>query len=117
MTSPSADAPASATSRRVALAGGIVGALAVVEFTSGVIQGYYAPLLTDIARRLGIADADVNWLERAAYEERHRLAEFEEILMHGEHRTAVTRLGGDVDGAAIFMDGKPRFGGRKAGKA
>lgn len=51
--------------RRVALAGGIVGALAAVEFTSGVIQGYYTPLLTDIARRLSIHDADVNWLEAA----------------------------------------------------
>lgn len=42
---------------------GVVGLLAVVEFTSGVIQGYYTPMLTDIARALGIHDADVNWLE------------------------------------------------------
>ncbi|GAA1133048.1 MFS transporter [Citricoccus alkalitolerans] len=41
----------------------IVGFLAFVEFTSGVLQGYYAPLLTDIARHLGVNDADVNWLE------------------------------------------------------
>ena len=41
----------------------IVGFLAFVEFTSGIIQGYYTPLLTDIARHLGIHDADVNWLE------------------------------------------------------
>ncbi|GAA1506907.1 MFS family permease [Agromyces terreus] len=41
----------------------IVGFLAFVEFTSGIIQGYYTPLLTDIARNLGIHDADVNWLE------------------------------------------------------
>ena len=33
------------------------------EFTSGILQGYYTPLLTDIARHLGIHDADVNWLE------------------------------------------------------
>ncbi|MDN4491598.1 hypothetical protein QQX13_12210 [Demequina sp. SYSU T00068] len=45
------------------LAGGIVGALVVVEASSGVIQGYYTPLLTDIARHLGIHDADVNWFE------------------------------------------------------
>ena len=43
----------------------IVGFLAFVEFTSGILQGYYTPLLTDIARHLGIHDADVNWLEGA----------------------------------------------------
>jgi MFS family permease len=42
---------------------GVVGFLAVVEFTSGVLQGYYTPMLTNIARHLGIHDADVNWLE------------------------------------------------------
>lgn len=45
--------------------GSIVGFLAFVEFTSGVLQGYYTPLLTDIARHLGVNDADVNWLEGA----------------------------------------------------
>ena len=43
----------------------IVGYLAFVEFTSGVLQGYYTPMLTDIARHLGVGDADVNWLEGA----------------------------------------------------
>jgi MFS family permease len=42
---------------------GVVGFLAFVEFTSGVLQGYYTPMLSDIARYLGIHDADVNWLE------------------------------------------------------
>ena len=42
---------------------GIVGFLAFVEFTSGLLQGYYTPMLTDIARHLDIHDADVNWLE------------------------------------------------------
>lgn len=41
----------------------VVGFLAFVEFTSGVIQGWYTPMLTDIARHLDIHDADVNWLE------------------------------------------------------
>ena len=52
---------------RIAWAGlaGVVGYLAFVEFTSGVLQGYYTPMLTDIARHLGIPDADVNWLEGA----------------------------------------------------
>lgn len=44
---------------------GVVGALVVVEATSGVLQGYYTPLLTDIARNLGINDASVNWFEAA----------------------------------------------------
>lgn len=43
----------------------VVGFLAFVEFTSGVLQGYYTPMLSDIARHLGIHDADVNWLEGA----------------------------------------------------
>lgn len=41
----------------------VVAALALVEVTSGIIQGYYTPILTDIARNLGIHDADVNWFE------------------------------------------------------
>jgi MFS family permease len=54
-----------ATRTRVTLGtlAGVVGFLAVVEFTSGVLQGYYTPMLTNIARHLGIHDADVNWLE------------------------------------------------------
>jgi MFS family permease len=50
---------------RASLVGGVVGALVVVEFTSGVLQGYYTPLFTDVARHLGIHDADINWLEAA----------------------------------------------------
>ncbi|WP_269939754.1 MFS transporter [Arthrobacter sp. HY1533] len=46
-------------------AGAIVGFLVLVELTSGILQGYYTPLLTDIARFLGIHDADVNWFEAA----------------------------------------------------
>ncbi len=42
---------------------GVVGFLAFVEFTSGVLQGYYTPMLSDIARHLRISDADVNWFE------------------------------------------------------
>ena len=36
-----------------------------MELTSGILQGYYTPILTDIARHLGIHDADVNWFEAA----------------------------------------------------
>ena len=44
---------------------GVVGALVVVEATSGVIQGYYTPLLSEVARYLDINDAHVNWFEAA----------------------------------------------------
>jgi MFS family permease len=43
----------------------IVGFLVCVEIASGVLQGYYTPIFTDIADHLGIADADVNWFEAA----------------------------------------------------
>ena len=56
---------ARATGRIAAIGGGLVGFLVFVEFTSGVLQGYYIPLLTDVARHLDIHDADVNWLEAA----------------------------------------------------
>jgi len=57
---------AGTTRGRIAgIGGGLVGFLVFVEFTSGVLQGYYIPLLTDVARHLDIHDADVNWLEAA----------------------------------------------------
>jgi MFS family permease len=36
-----------------------------VELASGILQGYYTPIFSDIADHLGIADADVNWFEAA----------------------------------------------------
>lgn len=65
MSAPVARGAGSPSGARVRLGdlAGIVGFLAFVEFTSGVLQGYYTPMLTDIARHLGIHDADVNWLE------------------------------------------------------
>lgn len=41
----------------------LVGFLAAVEIASGVLQGYYTPIYSDIADHLGIADGDVNWFE------------------------------------------------------
>ncbi|MBL3685558.1 MFS transporter [Leucobacter zeae] len=55
--------PASRPRVRLGALAGVVGFLAFVELTSGILQGYYTPMLTDIARRLGIHDADVNWFE------------------------------------------------------
>ena len=43
----------------------IVGFLVCVEFASGILQGYYTPIFSDIADHLAIADADVNWFEAA----------------------------------------------------
>ncbi len=52
-------------SSRLAGLGTLVAALAAVEVSSGILQGYYTPILTDIARHLGVVDADLNWLEAA----------------------------------------------------
>jgi MFS family permease len=41
----------------------VVGVLVGVEVASGVLQGFYSPIWTDIAGHLGIATADVNWFE------------------------------------------------------
>ncbi len=43
----------------------IVGFLVCVELASGVLQGYYTPIYSDIADHLTIKDADVNWFEAA----------------------------------------------------
>lgn len=44
---------------------GLVGYLFFVEFVSGILQGYYVPLIPDLVDFLGIADADFNWFEAA----------------------------------------------------
>ena len=43
----------------------VVGFLVCVELASGILQGYYTPIFSDIADHLGIRDADVNWFEAA----------------------------------------------------
>lgn len=43
----------------------LIGWLALVELTSGILQGYYVPLISDIVTHLGIHDADYNWFEAA----------------------------------------------------
>jgi MFS family permease len=44
---------------------GVVGFLVCVELASGVLQGYYTPIFSDIADHLSMRDADVNWFEAA----------------------------------------------------
>ncbi|WP_181309783.1 MFS transporter [Nocardioides campestrisoli] len=43
----------------------VVGFLVAVEFASGVLQGFYTPIFSQIADHLSITDADVNWFEAA----------------------------------------------------
>jgi MFS family permease len=44
---------------------GVVGFLVCVELASGILQGYYTPIFSDIADHLSMRDADVNWFEAA----------------------------------------------------
>lgn len=43
----------------------LIGWLFCVELTSGILQGYYVPLISDIVKHLGIHDADYNWFDAA----------------------------------------------------
>jgi MFS family permease len=43
----------------------LIGWLFLVEATSGILQGYYVPLISDIVKHLGIHDADYNWFDAA----------------------------------------------------
>ena len=43
----------------------LVGFLFLLELTSGIIQGYYIPLVSDLVVHLDITDADFNWFEAA----------------------------------------------------
>ena len=55
--------PAGGSLGRVTFA--LVGFLFLVELTSGILQGYYVPLASNIARHLGVDAADYNWTEAA----------------------------------------------------
>ncbi|CAN5138322.1 MFS transporter [soil metagenome] len=44
---------------------GLVGYLFLVELVSGILQGFYVPLIPDLVDHLGIRDADFNWFEAA----------------------------------------------------
>jgi MFS family permease len=51
--------------RAGAITFGLIGYLFLVELTSGVLQGYYVPLISDLVHYLHIKDADFNWFEAA----------------------------------------------------
>lgn len=44
---------------------GLIGFLFFVEFVSGILQGFYVPLIPDLVKYLGIKDADFNIFEGA----------------------------------------------------
>jgi MFS family permease len=44
---------------------GLVGFLFLVELVSGILQGYYVPLIPDLVKHLGIETASYNWFEAA----------------------------------------------------
>ncbi len=43
----------------------LIGYLFLVELTSGILQGFYVPLIPNIVRHLEIHDGDFNWFEAA----------------------------------------------------
>ncbi|MBX3194533.1 MAG: MFS transporter [Microbacteriaceae bacterium] len=43
----------------------LVGFLFLVELSSGILQGYYLPLIHELVVHLGISDAEFNWFEAA----------------------------------------------------
>ena len=43
----------------------VVGFLVLVEFASGILQGYYTPIYPQIAEHLAISEGDINWFEAA----------------------------------------------------
>ena len=49
----------------VGVTASLIGFLFLVEITSGILQGFYVPLIPDLVEHLGIRDADFNWFEAA----------------------------------------------------
>lgn len=49
----------------IGITASLIGWFIVVELVSGILQGYYVPLFSDIVLTLGIHDSDVNWFEAA----------------------------------------------------
>lgn len=55
--------PSTVRSSALGITAGLIGWFIVVEIVSGILQGFYVPLFSDIVIELGIRDADVNWFE------------------------------------------------------
>ncbi|MDF2492750.1 MAG: norB [Microbacterium sp.] len=63
MTRPVAGRPLRASA--LGITASLIGWFVLVEITSGILQGYYVPMFSDIVTHLGVTDADVNWFEAA----------------------------------------------------
>ena len=59
------DAGGRLRSSAVGITAALIGWFILVEVTSGILQGYYVPLFSDIVSHLGVHDSDVNWFEAA----------------------------------------------------
>lgn len=64
---PRSSAPRSSALRSstLGITAGLIGWFILVEVVSGILQGYYVPLFSDIVVALDIHDSDVNWFEAA----------------------------------------------------
>ncbi|MDQ1574494.1 MAG: hypothetical protein QOH44_2053, partial [Actinomycetota bacterium] len=62
---PNAAPTFDARGRAGAITFGLVGFLFLVELVSGILQGYYVPLIPTLVRHLGIETASYNWFEAA----------------------------------------------------
>lgn len=60
---PSPRATSALRSSALGITASLIGWFVVVEIVSGILQGFYVPLFSDIVVELGIRDADVNWFE------------------------------------------------------
>ena len=58
-------APVDAKARPGSVTFGLIGFLFLLELTSGILQGYYIPLIPTLIRHLHIATASYNWFEAA----------------------------------------------------
>ncbi len=67
MSTPTSPNPTTSRPAQTAVKGlaTIVGFLVLVEFASGILQGYYTPIYPQIAEHLSIAEGDINWFEAA----------------------------------------------------
>lgn len=91
----------------------LIGWLAFVELTSGVLQGYYVPLVSDIVRHLGINDADFNWFEAGQLLLSALvvpiLAKLGDMFGHKRILLITTALTAAASWALVFADSFPVF--------
>ena len=64
-TRPASGATSALRSSALGITAGLIGWFILVEIVSGILQGYYVPLFSDIVVHLGVHDSDVNWFEAA----------------------------------------------------